>query len=164
MTRFPTRPHPDPHPDPRPHPGPRPGRRAVVAGLAAAGLAPARALARDDELRMRCRFDDQVVTYRLHDNPTVRDLVSMLPIELEIRDFSTNEKIIHLPRRLDEGGFAPFDDETPGDLCYFLGWGNLALFHDEYVFRDDLIRLGHVEGGLSPLRHEGTYPVRLEML
>ena len=139
-----------------------PTRRAVLAGGAAALILPA--TARAQSMRMQVSFDDQSVTYRLFDNPTVRDLVSMLPVELEIRDFSTNEKIVHMPRRLDEGGFEAFDDETPGDLCYFLGWGNLALFHDDYVFRDDLIRLGHIEGDVAPLLHKGTYPVRIEMI
>ncbi|MBY6091858.1 MFS transporter [Maritimibacter alkaliphilus] len=115
-------------------------------------------------MRLRCRYDDQIVTYRLRDNPTVRDLLSLLPLDLEIRDFSTNEKIIHLPRRLSERGFEPFGDEAPGDLCYFLGWGNLALFHGPYTFRNDLIRLGHLEGEVTPLLHKGTYPVRIEVV
>ena len=113
---------------------------------------------------MRVSFDDQEAIYNLIDTPTTRDLMSMLPVELTIEDFSTNEKIIHLPRRLDEGGYAPFDDETPGDLCYFLGWGNLALFHDDYTFRNDLIRLGRLEGSVAPLLHKGEYPVRIEMI
>ncbi|MCR8546379.1 cyclophilin-like fold protein [Salipiger sp. P9] len=140
------------------------GRRDFLAGAAASTLLPATARAQSTPLRMRCSFDSQSVIYTLFDNPTVRDLVSMLPVVLTIEDFSTNEKIIHLPRRLDEGGFAPFDDETPGDLCYFLGWGNLALFHGAYRFRNDLIRLGHLEGGVAPLLHKGEYPVRLELL
>ncbi|WP_108260022.1 cyclophilin-like fold protein [Mangrovicoccus ximenensis] len=139
-----------------------PTRRAVLAGGASALLVPA--AARAQSMRMRVGFDDQQVIYQLFDNPTVRDLISMLPSDLEIRDFSTNEKIVHLPRRLDEGGFEPFHDETPGDLCYFLGWGNLALFHDDYTFRDDLIRLGRIEGDVAPLLHKGTYPVRIEMI
>ncbi|EAU45697.1 cyclophilin-like fold protein [Salipiger bermudensis] len=137
-------------------------RRAVLAGAAATLMIPA--VARAQPMRMRVSFDDQQVTYQLFDNPTTRDLVSMLPAELEIEDFSNNEKIVHLPRRLDEGGFEPFSDETPGDLCYFLGWGNLALFHGDYTFRDDLIRLGHLEGDVAPLLHKGTYPVRIEMI
>ena len=139
-----------------------PTRRAFMAGAGAALTVPALARGQDGPGRLRVSFDGQVATYRLADNPTVRDLLSMLPLELEIRDFSNNEKIVHLPRRLDEGGFAPFDDETPGDLCYFLGWGNLALFHDDYRFRDDLIRLGHIEGEVTPLLHKGVYPVTLE--
>lgn len=114
-------------------------------------------------MRLRCRFADQDFTYRLLDNATVRDLVSLLPLGLTIEDFSTNEKLAHLPRRLDEGGLADFDDEAPGDLCYFRGWGNLAFFHASYRYRGDLIRLGHIEGGIAPLLVKGRFPLRLEL-
>ena len=110
-------------------------------------------------MRIRCQFADQVFTCRLLDNPTARDLASLLPLDLTIEDFSTNEKIAHLPRRLDESGRVPIKDETPGDLCYFLGWGNLAFFHGDYRYRNDLIRLGRIEGGVAPLLVKGTFPL-----
>ena len=44
-------------------------------------------------MRLRCRFADQDFTYRLLDNATSRDLVSLLPLDLTIEDFSTNEKL-----------------------------------------------------------------------
>ncbi|MFQ8432323.1 cyclophilin-like fold protein [Amaricoccus sp. W119] len=112
-------------------------------------------------MRIRCQFADQVFTCRLLDNPTARDLVSLLPLDLTIEDFSTNEKIAHLPRRLDESGRVPIEDETPGDLCYFLGWGNLAFFHGDYRYRNDLIRLGRIEGGVAPLLVKGTFPLSI---
>ena len=136
-------------------------RRDFIAGALAVTLVPTGVRAQAAPRRLRCSFDGQVVTYRLFDNPTTRDLVSMLPLDLTIEDFSTNEKIAHLPERLDEGGLQPFDDEKPGDLCYFLGWGNLAFFHGDYRFRGDLIRLGHLEGGVAPLLHKGRYPLRI---
>ncbi|MBB3713090.1 hypothetical protein FHS00_002691 [Limimaricola variabilis] len=140
-------------------------RRAAL-GAIPAGLALPRvglAISGEDAMRLRCRFADQDFTYVLDNHATTRDLVSMLPLELVIEDFSTNEKIAHLPRRLDEGGHVAFDDEAPGDLCYFLGWGNLAFFHDDYRYRGDLIRLGRIEGGLAPLLVRGTHPLRLTL-
>jgi hypothetical protein len=140
-------------------------RRILLAGAAASLVLPrtGNSQARGSVMRLRCRFSDQDFTVRLLDNPTVRDLASLLPLDLTIGDFSTNEKIAHLPRRLDEGGHVPFDDEAPGDLCYFLGWGNLAFFHDSYSYRGDLIRLGHIEGGIEPLLVRGAFPLRLEL-
>jgi hypothetical protein len=141
-------------------------RRLVLAGGAASLALPRFAHAQQSGagMRLRCRFADQDFTYRLLDNATSRDLVSLLPLDLTIEDFSTNEKLAHLPRRLDEGGLASFDDEAPGDLCYFLGWGNLAFFHDSYTYRGDLIRLGHIEGGIEPLLVRGEFPLRLDLL
>ena len=139
-----------------------PSRRAFLAGAAALMAArPIRAQTEVRPMRLRCTFADQSFTYRLQDSATTRDLVSMLPLDLTIEDFSTNEKLAHLPRRLDEGGLADYADETPGDLCYFRGWGNLAFFHGDYTYRGDLIRLGRIEGDVAPLLVKGTFPLRI---
>lgn len=134
--------------------------------LATALTLPAMTRAQPPEapMRLRCRFGDQDFTYALIDNSTTRDLIDMLPLALSIEDFSTNEKLAHLPRRLNEGGLADFDDEAPGDLCYFRGWGNLAFFHADYRYRGDLIRLGRIEGPVAPLLVRGTHALRLDLI
>jgi hypothetical protein len=79
-----------------------------------------------------------------------------------IEDYSTNEKIAHLPRKLTEAGSAPFKNEAPGDLCYHAPWGNLALFYAGYRYSSGLIRLGRLEGGIDPLLMRGKFPLRIE--
>ena len=125
--------------------------------------AVARARTFEEPMRLRCRFIDQDFTCALVDTPTTRDLMSLLPLALTIEDFSTNEKIAHLPRRLDEGGLVDFNDEAPGDLCYFIGWGNLAFFRAGCTYRRDLIRLGRTQGPVTPLLVRGTYPLQLDL-
>lgn len=141
-------------------------RRTVLVGALASVAAPRALHAQTGEkdMRIRCTFGDQNFTIRLFDNPASRDLVSQLPLDLTIEDFSNNEKLAHLPRRLNEGGLADYDDETPGDLCYFRGWGNLAFFHSDYQYRGDLIRLGRIEGGVAPLLVKGKFPLRIELV
>ena len=83
-------------------------RRTLRATALASLIAPRLpAKASEASMRIRCSFSDQQFTCRLLDNPTTRDLISMLPLGLTIEDFSTSEKLAHLPRRLDEGGVAP---------------------------------------------------------
>ncbi len=48
----------------------------------------------------------------LYDNPSARDLASMLPLDLKIEDYGRNEKIVHLPRKLTEE--AAVRSETSG--------------------------------------------------
>lgn len=139
-----------------------PSRRVFLAGAVLLVTRPIHAQTKVTPMRLHCSFADQSFSYLLDDNPTARDLLSMLPLDLTIEDFSTNEKIADLPRRLDEGGLIDYDDEAPGDLCYFRDWGNLAFFHDDYSYRGDLIRLGKIEGGVKPLLVKGTFPLRLE--
>lgn len=115
-------------------------------------------------MQLRCRFADQDFSYSLIDNATTRDLISLLPLPLTIEDFSTNEKIAYLLRRLNEGGLADFHYEAPGDLCYFRGWGNLAFFRADYTYRGDLIRLGRIEGSTAPLLVPGSHTLRLDLI
>ena len=115
-------------------------------------------------MRIRIAFADHDFTATLYDNPSARDLASMLPLDLTITDYSTNEKIAYLPRKLTEEGSGPFGDEAPGDLCYYAPWGNLAFFHAGYRYSRGLIRLGRLDGGVEPLLLRGEFPLRVELL
>jgi hypothetical protein len=149
-----------------------PNPRAVLGGTLAAAALPLAAHGQNgrdpagqvsSDVRIRIAFNDLALTATLYDNPTARDLASMLPLALTIEDFGSNEKIVHLPRKLTEEGSGPFGNERPGDLCYFKPWGNLALFYADYRW-DGLIRLGRFEGGFEPLRVRGKFPVRIERI
>lgn len=115
-------------------------------------------------MRLRFSFADQVFTATLEDNPSARDLFSMLPLDRTITDYSTNEKIATLPRKLTEDGSGRFGGEAPGDLCYYAPWGNLAMFHGPYRWSRGLIRLGRLDEGATPLLVRGEHPLRIETL
>ncbi|ASR10597.1 MULTISPECIES: cyclophilin-like fold protein [Rhizobium] len=147
-------------------------RRTVLGGTLAAAALPLVAHGQDErsstghkatDVRIRIGFNNLILTATLSDNPTARDLASMLPLNLTIEDYGRNEKIVHLPRKLTEEGSGAFGNEQPGDLCYFKPWGNLALFYADYRW-DGLIRLGRFDNGFEPLLVRGEYPVRIERI
>ena len=140
-------------------------RRTIVGGLLTAAMTPRLALAKENAMQIECSFHDQVFTVTLADNPSARDLLSLLPLnDLSITDYATNEKIAYLPRKLTEAGAARFGGEAPGDLCYYAPWGNLAFFHAGYRWSSGLIRLGRLDGGITPLLVRGTFPLRIRSL
>lgn len=112
-------------------------------------------------IRIRFSFSSQIFTATLNNTPTALDLLTLLPLDIQIEDYSTNEKIARLPRKLTEDGSAPFDSEAPGDLCYYAPWGNLALFHAGYRYSGGLIRLGRLDGGIAPLLQRGQFPLQV---
>lgn len=115
-------------------------------------------------MRLGFTFADQDFTATLEDNPSARDLFSMLPLDLTTTDYSTNEKIAYLPRKLAEEGSGSFENERPGDLCYYAPWGNLAMFYGPYRWSRGLIRLGRFDQGPAPLLVRGEHPLRVEAL
>lgn len=96
-------------------------RRAVIRSLLAAAVmsrpVSAQALQNSVErtgvetMRIKCAFDRHSFTATLFESPSARDLASMLPLDLIIEDYSTNEKIAYIPRKLTEDGSGPFSGE-----------------------------------------------------
>ena len=114
-------------------------------------------------MRIRMTFGGRTMTATLYDNPAARDFFSMLALDLKIEDFSSNEKIAYLPRKLTEEGSGPFGNERPYDLCYFVPWGNLAMFYADYK-HPGLIRLGRFDEGCEALHVRGEFPLRIEAI
>lgn len=113
------------------------------------------------DMRIRMTFDGRVMLATLYDNPAARDFYSMLPLDLMISNYGNNEKIAYLPRKLTEEGSGRFDNERPYDLCYYMPWGNLAMFYDDYQY-PGLIRLGRFDEGYEALHIPGEFPLRIE--
>ncbi|MBH0239041.1 cyclophilin-like fold protein [Methylobrevis albus] len=151
---------------------PAPDRRTLlVAALAAIFLSRVAVAAEGrrpssqepTDMRIRMMFAGRTMTATLYDNPSARDFHSMLPLDLTIDDYSTNEKIAYLPRKLTEDGSGPFGNERSYDICYFKPWGNLALFHADYTHAG-LIRLGRFDEGFEALHVRGAFPLRIEAI
>jgi hypothetical protein len=140
-------------------------RRILVAAVLSTVSVPRVVLAQSPSgavlKKIECAFDRHRFTASLYDNPSARDLLSTLPLDLAIEDYSTNEKIARLPRKLSEQGSGPFASETPGDLCYYAPWGNLAFFHAGYRYSQGLIWLGRLDGGIEPLLTRGKFALRI---
>jgi hypothetical protein len=115
-------------------------------------------------MRIRCRFEEEIFTATLLDNPSARDLATMRPLDLVIEDYSTNEMIAYLPRKLTEEASCPFSNEAAGDLCYYAPWANLAFFHGGYKYSSGLVRIGRLDDGPQPLLTRGKFALRVEHL
>jgi hypothetical protein len=118
----------------------------------------------ETSMEISIEFNGASMTATLYDNPSARDFASMLPLDLTIDDYSTNEKIAYLPRKLTEEGSGPFGNEAPGDLAYYAPWGNLAFFYASYRYSSGLIRLGRIDGGIAPLLVRGIFDLHIERL
>ncbi|MBB4143137.1 cyclophilin-like fold protein [Rhizobium rhizoryzae] len=147
-----------------------PTRRGLLVSAAAAAILPTRVFSQngpDDQertdVKIRLIFDTHTMTATLYDNPSARDFVSMLPLQLEIDDFGSNEKIAYLPRKLTVDGHGSFSNERPYDLCYYMPWGNLAMFYADYK-HPGLVRLGRFDEGYEALRVRGKFPLRIERI
>ena len=91
------------------------------------------------------------VVIKLTDNVATQSLRSMLPAELEFKDFNNTEKISYPPDKLNVNGAPKGHAPKAGDVCIYVPWGNICIFYHDYKFTSDLVYLGHVEQGLDAL-------------
>ncbi|MER8404026.1 cyclophilin-like fold protein [Mesorhizobium sp. M0185] len=143
-------------------------RRALLGGALAATVLPRAARSQQGsqeptDMKIKMIFNGRTMTATLYDNPSARDFFTMLPLNLTIDDYAHNEKIAYLPRKLTEEGSGPFGNERPYDLCYFMPWGNLAMFYTDYR-HPGLIRLGRFDAAEEALRVSGKFPLRIERI
>ncbi|WP_017579919.1 cyclophilin-like fold protein [Nocardiopsis valliformis] len=91
------------------------------------------------------------------DSPATRDFLGMLPLTLELEEFSGREKIAYLPRDLEHQG-SPGSDPEDGDLIYFVPWGNLGFYYNTagVGYSDQTLHLGTYDASAEELaRFEG---------
>ncbi|MEV5515173.1 cyclophilin-like fold protein [Streptomyces flaveolus] len=109
---------------------------------------------------LRVALDGRPVDATLNDSPAARDLVTLLPLTIDLKDFHGTERIGYPPRRLDTDGAPEPTAAKAGDLAYYAPWGNLALFHrDGPSASADLLVLGHIDAGPDQLAGAGRITI-----
>jgi hypothetical protein len=114
------------------------------------------------ELKIRIVIGAAVAAATLDDNPTSRDFLALVPLELNLEDHADTEKIAYLPRKLSVTGAPAGSTPEVGDIAYYAPWGNLALFHKPFAYSAGLVKLGRIDTGLDLLRLPGELSVRIE--
>lgn len=100
----------------------------------------------NEALKINLTVDGKTVTATLIDNSASRDLISRLPLEINLDDFNnTTEKIFYPKPSLNlnekKNGIAP----VSGDITIYEPWQNVAIFCKTFSYSDDLIKIGHID-------------------
>ncbi|SCI75789.1 Uncharacterized conserved protein [uncultured Flavonifractor sp.] len=101
--------------------------------------------------KIRFLVDGDEIVAGLYDNPTADALYEMLPLELTFEDFNRTEKIAYLDEELPTEGAPDSCDPAVGDLCFYIPWGNLSVFYQDFRHSESLVPLGAVESGAELL-------------
>ncbi len=123
------------------------GALLVASGLAL-GCNTAQADAMQEEVQMSNVVMDlggSSITLQLNDNSAVRDLVSRLPLTVELEDFGHGaERIFYLDHELDYSEVKAGSDASAGTVAIYRPWGNVCIFLRAGNPSRDLITLGHI--------------------
>lgn len=116
---------------------------------------------------LKITMENGEIIIALEDNPTSRNLITHLPMNLVFQDYNQTEKIAYLPDSFmlvtDEAseGYEP----EAGDFALYAPWGNLSLFYQDFRYSAGLIFLGHVQSGMELLTEmEDSSEISLELV
>ena len=115
-----------------------------------------------ENMKIRIKIKEQVLTATLIDSKTARDFVSQLPLTLTLEDYASTEKISDLPKRLSTEGAPSGSDPSVGDIAFYAPWGNLAIFYRDAKYANGLIILGKIDGDAADFNVPGSLNVTIE--
>ena len=118
----------------------------------------------NSETQIRVIIGDIVLTGRLWDNATARDLIAQLPLTLTFSDFNGLEKIARLPRELSLEGVPAGDDPLPRDIGYYAPSRDLVLYYDDVGYFNGIVRIGQFDGSVDAIVSQTRdFNVRIEL-
>lgn len=103
------------------------------------------------ETHIRVVFGDTVLTARLWDNATSRDLIAQLPLKLTFSDYGRQEKLATLPRKLSLEGVPAGDDPLPGEIGYYAPAGVIVFYYEDVSYFTGIVRLGRFDSGMDAI-------------
>lgn len=71
-----------------------------------------------------------------------------LPITVTFEDYGFTERIAYLEQKLKNFKANPSCDPIRGDFTYYVPWGNLAVFIQDFRHSDNLLYISHLEPDL----------------
>lgn len=110
----------------------------------------------DEACLVRFSLGDTELVVQLEDPPAAQAFYEMLPLELNFSDYNRTEKIAYLDEELPTEGAPDNCDPEVGDLCYYIPWGNLCFFYEDFRQSESLVPLGSIVSGEELLEQMDT--------
>ena len=100
-------------------------------------------------------------TGQIADNPSARDFLAQLPLDLTLTDYAATEKVATLPHPLTRDGAPAAVTPRAGEVGYYAPWGNIVLYHKDGPHSPGLVILGRIDEPYEDLAKPGAMKVTI---
>jgi hypothetical protein len=100
----------------------------------------------DDRMKINITIGEQRFQATLSDSAAARDLVSQLPVTIDMTDHGGVEKTGALPSPLSMDGQPEGADPDVGDLGYYAPGNDLVLYYGDQAYYSGIVVLGRLDG------------------
>lgn len=116
---------------------------------------------RNHNMKITLKIGNKVLTATVADNPTARDFVSLLPLNLSMNDLFGREKYGDLPRPISEGGPRKNRYEV-GEIAYWSPGHQVAVYcrqDGEAIPSPGVIPIARIDTGAEAFNVPGSLRV-----
>lgn len=107
-----------------------------------------------DGTSIRVIIGDTILTGRLWDNATARDLIAQLPLTLTFSDFGGQEKLAPLSRKLSMTGVPAGADPLPREIGYYAPAGVIVFYYSDVGYFNGIVRIGQFDGDMDAITNQ----------
>ena len=116
------------------------------------------------ETQIQVIIGETILTGRLWDNATARDLIAQLPLTLTFNDFHAQEKLATLPRKMSLNGVPKGDDPNPREIGYYAPSGHLVFYYTDVGYFNGIVRIGQFDGNMDAITSQtGEFTATIEL-
>lgn len=99
-------------------------------------------------MKMTVNANGNDIVFELNDCQAAKDLYSQLPMNIDVENYGSNEKIFYPPKKLKTVNTPLVKSASVGTLAYYAPWGNVVMFYGSFGSAAGLYELGRaVQGG-----------------
>lgn len=116
-------------------------------------------------MKISIRIGGKVLTATLANNETARDFVTLLPLNLSMKDLFGREKYATLPKPLLEKGPRTRSYQV-GDIAYWSPAHDVAIYYHqsgESIPSPGIIQIAKIDGGTEAFNVSGSLKVTIEL-
>lgn len=110
-------------------------------------------------MRISVTDGKNTIVFQLNETPPAKSLYDSLPLEVEVENYSNNEKIFYPPQDIDKSDGIEGDCKT-GTIALFSPWGNVVMYYSPASSYPGLYILGEAVEGVDLIKDlSGTIQV-----
>ena len=103
-------------------------------------------------MRIQVSDGNHNIIFELNDSDAAISLYNQLPLEIEVENYSSNEKMFYPPTILNTSN-TPLASGGLGILAYYAPWGDIVMFYDDFRVNSSLYELGRAVTGEDEIQN-----------
>lgn len=105
----------------------------------------------ESDMRIQIQGEnDETIIFQLNDSTAASSLYDQLPMTINVKDYSDDEKIFYPDKKLDTSK-TPMAKGPIGTLAYYEPWGDVVMYYDDCDGASGLYALGEAISGIDQI-------------